>query len=75
MHIAKPEEIHLVGLVGFGGQRVPEKEHQIDFIAADAGGDLLISAVGAAEKALNCKAGGIGDQLSGGTGGAKAMTA
>ena len=33
VNIAKPQQVHFIGLMGLGTQRVPEKEQQIDLIA------------------------------------------
>lgn len=57
MHITKPEEVHIVRLVRFGAERVPEKQQQVDFVAGNSGCNLLVTALRATQKALNLKSG------------------
>lgn len=48
VNVAKAQKICVVGLKIALGQRVAEKEQKIDFVAADAGGNLLVSPLRAA---------------------------
>ena len=47
MHVAKAQHIHLVDFVGLRSHRIPEKKQQVNFIAGNTGGNLLIPAVAA----------------------------
>ena len=53
VHIAEPEEVHVVGLMGLGAQGVTEKQKQVNLVAGNAGRNLLVAALRAAEETLN----------------------
>jgi hypothetical protein len=69
VNIAKTEKVGIVRLKISLGERIAEKEQKIYFIAADAGGYLLVAALSTAEIFLYLKAGSFGNELSGGCGG------
>ena len=68
-HVAKTQQIHLVGFVRFRTDGIAEEQKQVDLVAGDAGRDLLVAPVHAGQKALDGQAGGLAHQLAGGAGG------
>ena len=48
MHIAEPEKVHIIRLMGLGVQRISEEDEHIDLVAGDTSGHLLVSALRAA---------------------------
>lgn len=75
VHIAKAQQTGLVRLGGLGADGVAEVQQQVDLIAGNARGDLLVAALAARHKAGDVQAGRLRNQLARGAGGAQAVTA
>ena len=73
MDVAQPQQVHFVLFERLAGQRVAEEEQQIDLVAGNQRGDLLVPALGAAEKAFDGQAGRFRNQAAGGAGRAEVM--
>jgi hypothetical protein len=69
VHIAQPEKGRNIGFVRLGGQRVAEKENEVDFAVGDFGADFLIAAQRTRAEAFDVQTGGFDDFVSGGPGG------
>lgn len=73
VYVAKTEQIHLVWLMGLGRKRISEEKQQVYLVAGNAGADLLVTALRAAEIALDVKSRCLGNKLSGSTRSTKIM--
>ena len=69
VHIAQAQQVLLVQAGSIHLERVAEKQHQIHFVAGNAGSDLLYAAQLAGEITMHRQTGGLRQHPSGSTGG------
>ena len=69
VHVAQAEQVLLGDAGGICLQRVAEEQHQVHFVAGNAGSDLLHAAQFAGEIAVHGQAGRLCQHPSGGAGG------
>ena len=69
MHIAQAQQVLLVQAGSIHLERVAEEQHQIHFVAGNAGSNLLYAAQLAGEITMHGQTGGLRQHPSGSTGG------